>query len=360
MAMKYLSEKAKQKRINRDKLYVKKKIARKFGLTSRNSIIEAEHISPVQHFANTISKNYQPVVWRAGYLCISAPPDASIARNPYDFYEFVSLIRYWAKRHRSKKLSQQLSTMYKVRMPVRNANVAIDFGSTTKMSFAFALVLVAELSFIFEKRKNNFLDYELASKWQPDVYRTLHDIGFFEYFEVENAESLAEAGSDVKTLSVNKMPVFEEESGEQVDSGKATKVFMQQLEEAFNFSAGNESLADAIAEALINIKYHAYDGRGANHYCCVLGGQKEKTLRLFVYDKGQGIPESMKQSQSKWNFMANDLHKLSDVELVKIAMGGRSRTQQTFRGLGLPAILNSVKTERDAKNSCREFINCPH
>ena len=330
------------------------RLAKRKGLEHpyRESIQELHH--KYDTFSNlNISKNWLPVTWRNGYLCINAPPICSIRRNPNDFIEFISMIRYWAENKNSSLLVPELSRRYKVRSHGRTTNYAVDFGSVSEMTFAFALVTVAELSLIFEGRSDIHLPEMLYSRWSPEVIVTLHDIGFFDYFQVKNIQTLESEIDDIKALRVKKLPVSKR-GGSQFDSGQATKSFMIDLREKFDFGEEDSDLASAISEALNNVEEHAYVNTELDEYYWVLGAQRKNTLRIYVYDKGQGIPSSMKANSIWSKLLGTKVNELTDLDLIKEAMKtGKSRTKKLHRGLGFPTMLNSLKNETDEKNSLR-------
>ena len=322
----------KYRKLRRDQRYLKRKNNRKRKNSTRADDENPSSTPDIKITDLKLSSGYKPVTRSGGVLCINAPPICDIDQHPNDFFEFISQIKSWHENP-VEFFEQYMIKSHRQRM-------AINFSQTKEITFAFALVLVAELSFIF-KSPTNRLTKKLFKQWKNEVVITLNNIGFFDYFNVKNVKLPKGMQNEIKTLKVEKLNAFGADE-KPIDSGKKTKAFAEKLKENLNFGV-NEGLASALSEAVNNVQEHAYEKNTSDAYYWILGAQKEQNLRLFVYDRGRGIPESMKKDD-RWKRIIDMLEIKTDVDLIKTTMEeGESRTKQPHRGLGLPFILKNLK-----------------
>ena len=126
--------------------------------------------------------------------------------------------------------------------------------------------------------------------------------------------------------------------------------FMERVSEA----TGKEwqlGLGDCVAEALTNVKKHAYEGSGPAHWWMFATVNHDKR-QVFVamHDRGATIPGTL-LAKPDWidTLSLRRLRRGGDCELISAAVGGRTRTKLYYRGKGLPEMLEF--TARHTQNA---------
>jgi hypothetical protein len=131
-------------------------------------------------------------------------------------------------------------------------------------------------------------------------------------------------------------------TGTNVDAEKI-EPFMAKVGELL--SAEEQSgLYDCIAEAMTNVKHHAYEaGQGGRWWMFATASQR----RVFVamHDRGASIPSTLLEKPQVKDYLLGKpfLGTRADGELIASAAGGRTSTRLPYRGKGLPEMVEYTK-----------------
>ncbi|WP_422015216.1 hypothetical protein [Roseateles sp.] len=107
-------------------------------------------------------------------------------------------------------------------------------------------------------------------------------------------------------------------------------------------------LGSCIAEALTNVRKHAYQDKAASHWWMFATVNME-SKRIFVamHDRGDSIPATL-LAKPEWidQVTFRRLRRGGDCELISAAAGGRTRTRLYYRGKGLPEMVEFTERHR--------------
>ena len=110
--------------------------------------------------------------------------------------------------------------------------------------------------------------------------------------------------------------------------------------------AENQSkLYDSVAEAMTNVRQHAYGDRGSTKWW-MFTTISTTAITAAIYDRGDSIPGTLLKKPGVREYMSRIAagRKKRDAWLIGMATGGRSRTRLPYRGKGLPEMLESTKS----------------
>ncbi|WP_139019221.1 ATP-binding protein [Acidovorax radicis] len=103
-------------------------------------------------------------------------------------------------------------------------------------------------------------------------------------------------------------------------------------------------LYDSIAEAITNVTHHAYDDEVAKRWWMFASFSDDRVF-VSILDAGRSIPGTLLEKPGvrdqirKWTWGKKKV----DARMLHAAMGGKSRTRLSYRGKGLPEMLESTK-----------------
>jgi anti-sigma regulatory factor (Ser/Thr protein kinase) len=232
-----------------------------------------------------------------------------------------------------------------------------DFGQLSYISTAASVMLAAEYQRV-SALVGAVPPTVNLHEWNPGVYATLTQLGFFEIVGIEN---------DVR-------PIVSDEGHRRTmriicsSNADALPVIDDALQDLGRFLSLSDSQADpllvqfltALAEAIANVVDHAY-GSGAqiSHqhiqslWVTATADKQANSLTVVVYDQGATIPSTyprIERVSKVKRFLSLGLRKEQrhrfddDGTYIRAAMRyGGSRTDQKHRGLGLPQMFDAIK-----------------
>lgn len=134
-------------------------------------------------------------------------------------------------------------------------------------------------------------------------------------------------------------------TGTQADAQEMAP-FMQEVRELIG--ANEQSLLyDSVVEAITNVRQHAYD-EGASTPWWMFATISQRRIVVAIYDRGASIPATLlekpgvREQMQKWVAGRKKL----DAWLIQAAIKGRSSTKLSYRGKGLPEMLESTALVR--------------
>lgn len=318
------------------------KIKRKITLAKRKR--EGKREKRISHSKSYLSWNfkfkeqYQPIVKRYGCACISAPEVCSIEKNPREFDEFFSVLKGWGDLS-----STEFNKKYKIPLGV---GAALDMTDVEEITPAFALCLVAGMSEIKRKRVSNFRT-SFVHKWKKDINTILKDMGFFELLGIEDEEYIGE-----KTYSIIRYERVQATKHHYPDK-------IQKLIKKLKVLTGKDYqnvIPDGLGEAMNNVVAHAYvKGKEGYFWYNAFYKEVERVVWIILYDLGQGIPKSMRDSR-RWKSRLAQLTDDSDKHLLERACEyGATSTGKTERGIGMKTIMEVIDEIQSNEKSLRIF-----
>jgi hypothetical protein len=98
-------------------------------------------------------------------------------------------------------------------------------------------------------------------------------------------------------------------------------------------------LGDCIAEAMTNVKHHAYAGAGA---WWIFATITARNVTVAMYDRGLSIPSTLLEKPVVRDYLSGARMRGDryDGRLIQSAAGGRTSTRLSYRGKGLPEMLD--------------------
>lgn len=131
-------------------------------------------------------------------------------------------------------------------------------------------------------------------------------------------------------------------TGMNVEAGKI-EPFMEKVSELLDAEA-QSGLYDCIAEAMTNVKHHAYEGGAGGHWW-MFATISEKRIFVAMHDRGATIPMTLLAKPQMRDYLSARVFDFGarDSQLIAAAAGGRSRTTLPYRGKGLPEMLEYTK-----------------
>jgi hypothetical protein len=233
-----------------------------------------------------------------------------------------------------------------------------DFAAIKRITPAAALVFASEFDRI--RRVFDRPMYAIdVDKWNPDVVRTLRDIGFFSLLGIEEPPPLSTGPSDpiVVRFRSNTKVVSEEIGGE----GSSL------LGDLFAAIQGDPSLRlnlyTAVLEAMQNVIDHAYVEQFfyrirhvKSRWLSAAADRVKRELIVTLYDQGITIPVSLPYRQSL-SLLGEAIHKLfgldydpNDTEYDAAAIEAAVRLSATSTGKDYHG--KGLSTMRDVVTSC--------
>ncbi|SFM10034.1 hypothetical protein [Methylobacterium pseudosasicola] len=219
-----------------------------------------------------------------------------------------------------------------------------DYTKIERMSVSSALVLASEYDCLRKSRIfiPKAIDFE---RWQPNVRALLEGIGFLEMSGVHSNGPKFTEFSDLRILRFRSGA---EADGEQVEKLLTELGVPQALEDP--------AIYDAIIEALVNTRHHAYP-KGlrfprphfAGWWLTALVDHRDRRIVISTFDRGLGIPATLPHwerypaFQRGWRRIFSNDPDLADTSqdgmAIRVAMAvGKSSTGYSHRGRGLPAM----------------------
>lgn len=292
--------------------------------------------------ATSIQENkYNSVTARDGNLYLNAPRICSWNDNFSECMEFIEKIREWSRTGDSKFIKRHSHGNYN--------SLGIDFSDTKEISPPFALVVAAEIS-ILKKTQNVDLVDGRINKWEKNVQKLLSDLGFFTAIEV-------------KYKTESKIPHyttygFQEISRNQYSgTNKMSDEFVSKVDNLLEGKINREQIYDGVVEAINNVMEHAYDGEKDEDtfWMTAIHDENLEELTIIIFDRGRGIPNSMKKSPKWIENLGIRMEKSTDKNLLKKAFREGTRTQKTHRGNGIPNMMEVIKGLKTSGNRLRIY-----
>ncbi len=241
----------------------------------------------------------------------------------------------------------------------------VDFSYPSFISTAAAVILASEFERLSKAHGEVTPTVDL-DRWNPDVFRKLYQIGFFEIVGItpKRHDVVIDEG-DTRTMQI--IGTKNANDLEQVDNG---------IQNLCNFVNPDGEIPDdliinlltGLAEAIANVTGHAYPNWFNPEYphinqlwIAATADRARKTLTVVVYDQGVTIPVTyprMKRRDKVMTFLARALRGTPEFDFqndgtyIRAAMRyGGSRTDQRHRGKGLPQIVEVVSRSGRGKLS---------
>ncbi len=268
------------------------------------------------------TQNHLPTPNKQGELKISAPEIFSLDENFEKVVECINSVQKIAFGKRQKGIKK-----------------IVDFSAIRKLEPAAALVLSAEMD--RWKRLTGFkpVPYELPN-WDIQILLQFQEMGLFKLlYEIE---------TQTKESPIVQWIPFRHGKG---DAGEPADQFLSNLTQIAGKIPERMIFYEALAEALLNVKNHAYMSNQATDYACqpikdawwIAGAFNSETNELtgLVFDQGLGIPVTLPRS-ALWEQIRQ--HIINDeAKLIEAAIEvSRTRTGLRNRGKGLAQILSVI------------------
>ena len=239
-------------------------------------------------------------------------------------------IRYYVPKELRREFEQfadQIETML-----CRGAVVTIDFRPTVQLSPCGVLLLMGLVDSWLERFPG-----QLTARYPTNdlVEQMLQQVEILQKLGLE-------ARKEISHADVKRWHYF---TGRDVQADK-TEPFMDELRLVISEEA-QKGLYDCVAEAMTNVKHHAYgeDGEGGNWWMFATISQK----RVFVamHDRGATIPATLLAKPQFRDYITGNVFSIragTDASLIAAAVGGRTRTRLDYRGKGLPEMLEFTRS----------------
>lgn len=103
-------------------------------------------------------------------------------------------------------------------------------------------------------------------------------------------------------------------------------------------------LYDSIAEAITNVRQHAYS-EGESKKWWIFATISKTSIIVAIYDSGASIPGTLLRKPGIKEHVTQMItgRKKRDAAIIRMASGGRSRTKLPYRGKGLPEMFESTQ-----------------
>ena len=232
----------------------------------------------------------------------------------------------------------------------------VDFSEISEVSTSAALILTAEYDRL-GILVNDIPPTVNLDKWQSPVFRRLYEIGFFEILGLSQdvADRYTTSGNvrTMRTITGTNASELADASGKILELSKF-------IDDEGSISEDVElALNNALSEAMINVSKHAYPldhefryRHVSKWWVTASADRLARELTIVVYDQGASIPVTFPKkelSQSVRDFLETVLNRSprfdyeNDGTYIEGAMKpGRSKTNQSHRGLGLPEMKELV------------------
>jgi hypothetical protein len=214
------------------------------------------------------------------------------------------------------------------------SNVYIVFSKTKKLHPSGTLYFRAHISRFIELHPNR-----ISCSYPVDdiVGQLFQHIGL-----------LTKMGlSDRYSIQADNVKYWHSVEGNKAD----TRVFQELLDSYANELAKpmKTGLYDSMSEAITNCVQHAYETipqERMEHKWWMFAKKTDNNLTVAIYDLGIGVAESLRIKPELMDYLKGLIwrSKKSDIRLLKLAVGSyKTRTQLTYRGKGLPEMLDFIK-----------------
>lgn len=240
--------------------------------------------------------------------------------------------------------------------PERRQQLVVDLRSCEYISISAALVLVAELDILRLRHPQRITGIDPG----PGAARqTLLAVGFHQYLRYLPPEG-ARTKDVVGNMTVQLRTGGLEETGEKLpEAAIAIAEILRSCYDEDDVNARQESINRAINEGLLNIRQHAYNSTnpGAEKsdapqnerrwWALGIVMKSTNTLALVVYDRGVGIPNTLKPNVREFGRRLIQGRSKDEASLLAALQYGRTSRQdesgeKLSGGNGLPAILELI------------------
>lgn len=145
-----------------------------------------------------------------------------------------------------------------------------------------------------------------------------------------------------KTISHTDVTRWHYFTGKNVDASKV-EPFMESLGPLLSEET-QLGLGDCIAEALTNVKHHAYDA-GSGGRWWIFATVSDGKIFVAIYDRGASIPHTLLAKPIVSDYLTGNVWARggADGKLIQAACGDRTSTGLPYRGKGLPEMLNFTR-----------------
>lgn len=253
----------------------------------------------------------------------------------------------------TKNFSETLGFIYGARelMWSRNSKPhywVLDFSKIESIGPAAALVLAAELDRFSTEVGARLSPY--VDTWQPQVRSMFHELGLLPFLGLQQYP--APQTTSMQTLRFLKLMSSRATDGSTADQLRTN------LEDLSGKKLSAPKVAySAICEAMTNAVQHAYStpetawpARYVRKWWATGAfNQQNRSIHLFVYDQGVGIPSTLPKS-SVWNQLKQLRFEKDDASLIDAAIDARrSSTETVGRGHGLLDIVSIIDQEKQGR-----------
>ena len=223
---------------------------------------------------------------------------------------------------------------------IPRTGLKIDFTTLQDIGPAAALVLAAELD-CWRLRARKPIRVLDIHKWNRNVRFLLDEMGLFDLVQVVNPPP---------SLGPAPLRFIRFKSGQAAD-GELAKELRIDLEKITGEIPGWSNLYRGLAEAMTNVRQHAYEGGGSGNLekWWMFGAyhNPSKLLTCAFFDRGVGIPATLPRTHRER--LAGLLESLrlpnSDAAMIAAAMElGRTRTGLQNQGRGLADMQKFVES----------------
>lgn len=229
-----------------------------------------------------------------------------------------------------------------------------DFSLIKKIGIGAALVLAAEYARASRLVGQNPTIVNIDT-WEPSVFRTLFEIGFFETVGIQdtNIAKILQYSEDTMTLKFF--------SGVREKTSEADLALAKLLEYAMPGQPASDDImipiVSAISEAMINVARHAYPEDHSFRFRHVerwwitgTASKLNRNITIAIYDQGATIPVTY--TKHFWSDRLAEFLGVSDDSrpfatdgktIQAAAKFGSTSTNQPERGKGLPQMKEAVE-----------------
>jgi hypothetical protein len=239
-------------------------------------------------------------------------------------------IRYYAPREQRNAVERFLASVERV-LETTPDSVLIDFSNVERLFPCGMLLLMGHIEDWVVRYPGR-----LTAKYPTDdlVEQMLQHVGVLQKLGLPPRKSISHT-------DVTRWHYF---TGTTVD-GEAIEPFMDELSKLVS-EAEQKGLYDCIAEAMTNVKHHAYDAEGRWWMFATIS---DKKVYVAMHDRGASIPATLLAKPSIGDYLrAISLFstRRGDGQLIAAACGGRTSTQLPYRGKGLPEMLEYTRSTK--------------
>ncbi|MFK7603327.1 hypothetical protein ACI3L1_14070 [Deinococcus sp. SM5_A1] len=223
-------------------------------------------------------------------------------------------------------------------------NFTLDFSPVKHIQPTGMLLLFAHLKHIIYKNPLLKISGILPKNTNSKVGQVIRQIGLSNLILC-----------DSRDLPTDEDVIYWQVTSGRMADGSKTEPILQNIEKYYSEEVIT-NLYEGLTEAMINVKQHAYksdikiDIDGDEWW--MFFQIKDGWFDISICDIGIGIPKSINDNfyQSNKNIFNAFSSNRRDSESIKAAIKlGRSRTQEDYRGKGLPQIVNALDNVAESK-----------